>query len=134
MSIYIFDSSAILAHLSSEPGAKVVDALLNDLNSDCYAHAINLCEVYYHVLRIADEHQAQQTIMDYHIYGVNERRDMDGQFWRSVGKLKAHGRISIADCFSIALAQKLSGEVVTADHHEFDAIVPLGIVPIRFIR
>lgn len=43
-------------------------------------------------------------------------------------------RISIADCFCIALTQRLNGEVVTCDHHEFDAIVPLNLCPIQFIR
>jgi predicted nucleic acid-binding protein len=44
------------------------------------------------------------------------------------------GRISLADCFCIVLAQELSGEVVTSDHHEFDPLVPLNLVPITFIR
>ncbi len=59
---------------------------------------------------------------------------MNRDFAERVGQLKARGRISLADCFCIALAQTLSGQVVTTDHHEFDAIVPLGIVPIYFIR
>ena len=59
---------------------------------------------------------------------------MNRRFWQRVGGLKARGRISLADCFCIVLAQELSGEVVTSDHHEFDPLVPLGIVPIRFIR
>ena len=66
--------------------------------------------------------------------GIIERRDMSRRFWQRVGILKARGRISIADCFAIALAQELSAELVTADHHEFDPLVPLGLVPIRFIR
>ena len=41
---------------------------------------------------------------------------------------------TVEDFFAIALAQELGGEVVTADHHEFDSLVLLGIVPITFIR
>jgi hypothetical protein len=59
---------------------------------------------------------------------------MSRPFWQSVGRLKARGRISIPDCFCIVLAQELGGEVVTSDHHEFDPLVPLGLVSIRFIR
>lgn len=66
--------------------------------------------------------------------GVVERRDLSRPFWQSIGRLKARGRISLADCFGVALAQHLGGEVVTSDHHEFDPLVQLGIVPIRFIR
>jgi predicted nucleic acid-binding protein len=65
---------------------------------------------------------------------VVERNDIDSLFWRSVGQLKASGRISLADCFCIALAQRVAGEVVTSDHHEFDPLVPRGLCPIRFIR
>ena len=59
---------------------------------------------------------------------------MDDDFWRRVGEFKARGRISLADCFCLALAERLSGQVVTSDHKEFDPIVPLNIVPILFIR
>ena len=59
---------------------------------------------------------------------------MGRQYWQRVGTLKSAGRISLADCFGIALAQILSGDIVTSDHHEFDPLVPLGIVSINFIR
>lgn len=62
------------------------------------------------------------------------RRDMSIKFWKRVGKLKAAGGIALPDCFCITLAQELAGEVVTADHAEFDPLAPLGIVPIHFIR
>jgi hypothetical protein len=29
---------------------------------------------------------------------------------------------------------EFNGEVITADHREFDPLVPLGLCPIRFIR
>ena len=63
-----------------------------------------------------------------------ERRDKDQRFWQRVGEHKARGRISLPDCFCISLAQEPGGEVVTSDHGEFDRLVPLGIVPINFIR
>jgi predicted DNA-binding protein (UPF0278 family) len=59
---------------------------------------------------------------------------MGRRFLQRVGDHKARGRISLPDCFCIALAQELSAEVVTSDHGEFDPLVPLGIVPIKFIR
>jgi hypothetical protein len=63
-----------------------------------------------------------------------ECHDMNRSFWQRVGELKARGRISLPDCFCISLAQELGSEVVTIDHGEFDPLVPLGIVPINFIR
>ena len=55
-------------------------------------------------------------------------------YWQRVGGHKSRGGISLPDCFCIALAEELSAEVVTTDHGEFDRLVPLGIVPIKFIR
>ena len=112
----------------------MVEALLNDSAAVCYAHAVNLCEVFYDSLRTTDEIQAHQAIDDLYTAGVIEQRDLSRSFWESTGKLKSRGRISLADCFCIALAQSLGGEVVTSDHHEFDLLAQLGIVPIRFIR
>lgn len=124
----------MVAYLAGEQGALVVDGLLNDANAVCYAHAVNLCEVFYDSLRATGEHQARQTIEDLYSAGVIERRDLSRSFWQSIGRLKARGRISLADCFGIALAQHLGGEIVTSDHHEFDPLVQFSIVPIRFIR
>jgi predicted nucleic acid-binding protein len=124
----------MVAYLTGEPGGAMVDALLNDPNAVCYAHAVNLCEVFYDALRQVDKRQALQTIADLRAAGLVERQDMSRRFWQRVAELKARGRISLADCFGIALAQELSGEIVTSDHHEFDPLVSLNIVPIKFIR
>lgn len=124
----------MVAYLNGEPGAAVVAALLADPDNFCYAHAINLCEVYYGAIRATDELTARRAIAALYNDGVILRQDMSQRFWQSVGQLKAKGRISIPDCFCIVLAQQLGGGVVTSDHHEFDPLVPLGIVPITFIR
>lgn len=124
----------MMAYLGGEQGDSFVDALLSDPTATCYAHSVNLCEVYYDALRSSDAVRAWQAIQDLLADGVIERRDMSRRFWRKVGSIKARGRISIADCFAIALAQHLSCDIITSDHHEFDHLVPLGIVPIMFIR
>lgn len=37
----------MVAYLNGEPGGDVVEKALLEQNSECLAHAINLCEVYY---------------------------------------------------------------------------------------
>lgn len=132
--ISVLDTCAILAYLQNEAGAAIVEAIIQDPTSPCYVHSINLCEVYYLIIRKTDEAEAQLRINGLLADGVIERSDMGRAFWERVGGLKARGRISLADCFCIALAQELSGQVVTSDHAEFDPLVPLGICPILFIR
>jgi PIN domain nuclease of toxin-antitoxin system len=124
----------MIAYLVGEPGGTVVEALLNDPAAFCCAHAVNLIEVFYEVLRAGNESDAQEAMRQLAANGVVFREDFDRVFWENVARLKSRGRISIADCFCIALAQRIGGEVVTADHREFDPLVPLGLCPIRFIR
>ena len=131
---HVLDACAMIAYLRGEKGGTVVDGFLNDPTDKCYAHTINVLEVYYDFIRKHNEPIARQALKDLTAAGVIERPSMNKRFVLSVGQLKAKGRISIADCFCIVLAQVLSGQVVTSDHHEFDPRVPLGMVPILFIR
>ena len=49
MSIHVLDASAMVDYANAEPGGTVVRALLADPNATCYAHAMNMCEAYYHL-------------------------------------------------------------------------------------
>ena len=131
---YVLDACAMIAYLRGEPGGDIVRGLLNSSADVCYAHAINLLEVYYDFLRRHGEPTARQALEDLANDGLARRRDMNREYLMEVGRLKAGGRISLADCFCIALALDVGGHVVTSDHHEFDPLVPLRIVPIYFIR
>jgi PIN domain nuclease of toxin-antitoxin system len=132
--IQVLDACAMLAYLLGEPGAEVVNELLFTPGGLCVAHSVNLCEVYYDMVRQGGGAVAEQAINDLLAAGVRECRDMDPEFWRSVGHIKSSGRISLADSFCLALAKRMSGQVVTSDRHEFEAWVPRRLCPIRFIR
>jgi PIN domain nuclease of toxin-antitoxin system len=132
--IYVLDASAIIAWLRNEAGADVVDNAINDLNSQCIAHAINLCEVYYDAHRNVDEAHADSVISDLFDVGVIERNDFDQIFWKDVGKLKAGGGISLADCFGIMLTKRVGGTFLTSDHGEMDPLAADGTCNITFIR
>jgi hypothetical protein len=111
-----------------------VEYLLDDPNMVCYAHAVNLVEVYYDALRHGTSADARGVLATLRADGVINRRDMNEPFLRSVGALKVLGRLSLADCFCIALSQTLSADLYTSDHHEFDRLVPLRLCSIVFIR
>jgi predicted nucleic acid-binding protein len=132
---YALDSNAIIAFLRDEPGSDVVEGLLLDPSSTCFAHAINLCEVYYDAVRVSGEADAQAVLNTLANLRVVFREEMDPALWQDAARLKAaHRRVSLADCFCLALARRVSAELVTSDHREFDPFVPLGLCPIRFIR
>lgn len=129
------DANSLLASIRNEPGGNVAEARLADPNQDCVAHSVNLCEIFYDAMRVTDLPTAQLTIADLFALGLTERNDLDTSFWQLVGQLKVSpGKVSLADCFALALAIRTGGTLVTSDHHEFDKVVPLALCPILFIR
>jgi PIN domain nuclease of toxin-antitoxin system len=129
----VFDASALISFLRDEPGASAVQNLLSLPQS--YVHALNLCEVYYDFWRAATQEAAESAITDLIALGIVERNDMDSEFWREVGHLKAiHRRVSLADCCALALANRLDAILVSADRHEFEPLLAAGICRIELIR
>ncbi|MBE9143299.1 type II toxin-antitoxin system VapC family toxin [Planktothrix mougeotii] len=131
----ILDACAIIAFLRNEAGADVVrETLLNEDNT-CMIHAINLCEVYDDFYRDIGEAKTEQMIQDLTDINIITRSDLDDEFWRTVGRYKATiRRISLADCFALALANKEAGILLTSDRKEFEPVIFLNICPITFIR
>ncbi len=132
--IYVLDACAMIAYLNDEQGAEVVEATLIEPANRCFAHAINLCEVFYQFHRAGGESAAVGAINDLNRMSIVERADFDQSLWQEAGKLKAKGKVSLADCFAIALTNRVGGTLLTSDHHELDAIAAAGICNITFIR
>ncbi|HEY0545579.1 MAG TPA: PIN domain-containing protein [Pyrinomonadaceae bacterium] len=132
--IYVLDACAGIALLRRELGEAVVWSYLSDPVATCFAHAINLCEIYYDFYRDAGEWAAEGSIVDLKALNVVERNDFDEAFWKDVGRLKAQGKISLADCCAIVLTNRVGGTLLTSDHHELDRIAAAGICSIMFIR
>lgn len=124
----------MIAYLRGEPGGSDVDTMLTTAGTTCYAHVLNLCEVYYHYVRTDGQAVALSVLADLKAAGILFRDDLDTAFWQSVGDLKSGGGIALPDCFCVVLAQRLSAEAVTADRTEFTAISTSGACPVFFIR
>ena len=61
---HVLDACAMIAYLRGEPGGTVVDQFLNSGTDTCYAHGINLLEVYYDFIRKHNEPIARQALDD----------------------------------------------------------------------
>jgi predicted nucleic acid-binding protein len=132
---HVLDACAMIAYLRGEPGADVVAGLLSHPEHICYAHAINLCEVFYDFVRTSDLRTAKSAIRDLSRVGVHSRRDIGRRVWQRVGELKGSiRRVSLADCFAVALAKSLKAPVVTSNHREFDPLVARNVCRVIFIR
>jgi PIN domain nuclease of toxin-antitoxin system len=75
--IYALDGSAMIAFLRKEPGWDVVADLLSNVDNTCYAHAVNLCEVFYDYYRVGGEAAAQTALATLAAISVLPRADMD---------------------------------------------------------
>lgn len=130
----VFDSSALIAYLADEQGGSVVAELLKDRESSNVAHAVNVCEVYYDMLRRGGRPRAQRALRALKAVGLKPDRRMGQEFVQQVATLKSARKVSLADCFCIALTVSVKGELVTSDHHELDRVAADGVCAIRFIR
>ena len=129
------DASALIAFLHGEPGAESVSDAIDDPSNACCVHAVNACEVYYDFARTEGWDRAQEIIADLTAIGLTIRTDMETDFWQEAGRYKADlRRISLADCFCIALTRRLYAEMLTADHHELHRVARERICKVRFIR
>jgi len=133
MKLYILDACALVALLQDEPGADEVAAVFNAANNDeakIIINKVNLLEVYYDAYRSRGKEQADLMISEMKKRPIEINAEMSDEIFNEAGRLKATYRISLAD--SIALAQTIAvdGELLSADHHEFDVIE--GNEPIRF--
>jgi PIN domain nuclease of toxin-antitoxin system len=137
---FVLDASAMVALAREEPGIERVLDALTEPGEHCFAHYVNLCEVYYTTLRRhaeADAAAVIRVLIDE--AGVVPYESPDAAFYWEVGRLRAQvttARLSasLADCFCIATARALDCELLTCDHREFDRIIPPGLCTVNFIR
>lgn len=132
---FVFDASALLAYLKDEPGSVKTAALLAETGVPRLVHAVNLCECYYHLMRHNNEQVANEAVVDLIGTGLVAREDLDALFWHDTARLKAEiSHASLADCFAVALARRIGGTVVTADHPAFEAAAAREHCSVHFIR
>jgi len=133
---YVLDACAIISLIRKEDGCIQVRQVLEAEENICYVHALNLCEVYYDCLRCYGAAQTEKLLSNLTEAGLVIRDDMDIDFWKDAGTLKARGRISLADCFAVALAVREDARLLTSDYHEFDPLLETPGFPakVQFIR
>jgi PIN domain nuclease of toxin-antitoxin system len=131
---YVLDAGSMIAFLDDEPGAEVVEDALTEPGSTCYAHIVNLAEVYYIYFRRGGMAMAEDAIQSLLDVGIIHRDENDTAYWKEAAAFKGKHAIALPDAFCLALARRLGGTVLTTDHAEFDPLVSLGYCPITFIR
>ena len=134
--IFILDACALIALLNHEAGADKVVAVYEKAErgeAKILINRINLFEVYYGFYRNEGKKCAEK-VLDNVAQSIVSISEFDKEVFPVAGRLKASYKISLAD--SIVLAQTIvsNGTLLTADHHEFDALEGREDIRFRWIR
>lgn len=127
----------MIDYLAGGPGGDVIRDLLEDekRTAPVYAHALNLAEVFYHFSRLGGVLAAREALATLKADGVIRRDDMDAALCEDAAQLKADWRrVSLADCFGLALARRERARFFTTDHHELDPLDAAGVCDLIFTR
>lgn len=119
----VLDSYAVLAYLFAESGHEKVVTLLErtaDSDKNALIAAPNWAEVRYQVERKVGAtrwHEIRERLLALPVEIV----PADQELAEIAGAIKAHRRMSLADCFAAALAQTRKADLLTGDP-EFKAV------------
>jgi len=131
---YVIDACALIAFLQNESGGDKLCELFKVSENEFFMHSVNLTEVYYDAVYVAGEDKAQELFEKVAELPITILWDLNVPLIRLVGKYKTSYRISFADAFVLALAEKEKAIVVSTDHHEFDVIESAGELSICWLR
>lgn len=119
----VLDSYAVLAYLFGEKGSEKIVALLEkavDSGKNVLIAAPNWAEVRYQVERKAGTSRWEDVREKFLALPV-EIVPVGRETAETAGAIKAHRKMSLADCFAAALAKERKADIYTGDP-EFKAV------------
>jgi predicted nucleic acid-binding protein len=137
MTTYVLDACALLAVLSNEQGAEVVEKVYERAVSGevvLAMHKLNLLEVYYRLIQVYGKESADDIYIEITNLPICIYDEISGAIFSEAGRLKAKYKVSLADSVALAQAMVVDGELLTCDHKEFDPLVGSENVKFLWIR
>ena len=119
----VLDTHALMVFFEKEPGYEKVKSLFSlamEKDSNLLMTSVNYGEIYCIVLRERGLEKAEEIEHIIKTLPI-DIVDVDIDLAREAGKIKAHYKLSYADCFAAGLARMKKGEVITGDP-EFECI------------
>ena len=125
MKNYVLDACAVIALFRNETGAEKVAGIINEaFNGESFVtiNKINALEIYYDILRDYGLAAADEFVEALEKLPISMQDKITNPLFKEAGRFKANYKISLADSIALAEASINNFALVTADHHEFDAI------------
>jgi predicted nucleic acid-binding protein len=134
--IYVLDACALLSCLNDEPGSDIVDNLLvNAIDGKIaiYMNIVNLIEVHYANICGLGPDRAALILEKILAAPIRIVSVFSGTLFQEASRLKAVYKCSLADAIGLATAIELSGQFVTSDHHELEAVAENESIPFLWL-
>ena len=134
---YILDACALIAYFKKEAGFEAMLRFFDqagDGEISLSMHKLNLLEVYYGFYRDDGKENAENVLSDSLSLPITFIDDLGPPLFREAGRLKATYDISFADSIALSLASVRGESLITADHHEFDALEHKETIRFSWIR
>ena len=126
MTSYVLDACAMVALINGEEGAEIINGLFKqavkgEIKLCC--SIINLLEVYYGFIGDIGIAKTQEIMEEISKTPLKVISNISQKTYHEAARIKGtHRKLSLADAVGIATAIELSGQFVTSDHHELEAI------------
>jgi len=123
--IFVLDACALISYLNDESGSDIVEDLLKravDGEIDIYMNIVNLIEVHYANTRNLGSEQAALILKNILASPIQVISAVSDAVFQQSSRLKASYKCSLADAIGLATAIEFSGQFVTSDHHELEAV------------
>ncbi|MCI0418586.1 MAG: type II toxin-antitoxin system VapC family toxin [Acidobacteria bacterium] len=113
----VLDTWSVVAYFEDEPSGEQVADLIADAQESGASLAmsvVNAGELWYLMARRSSEADANESVTELRQLGI-QLVDIDWDLARAAASFKSRHRMSYADCFAAALAQRSKAELVTGD-------------------
>jgi predicted nucleic acid-binding protein len=137
MEQYILDACALIAVLTAESGADKIRVILQQAfrnRARVSMNKINLLEVYYDDYRTHGSAAAVRMLEKIKETPITIISEINDEIFLEAGRLKAVHKLSLADSIAIASASVSGAALITADHHEMDAVEAAERIRFFWIR
>jgi predicted nucleic acid-binding protein len=135
--IYVLDACAMLAVIFDEVGSDAVAGIYEKSENKevvLIINKLNLLEVYYDLVRSQGKESADKFYEQVKKSPIIVKHEITDEVFEEAGRLKATYKISLADSIALAETSVHDGELLTSDHHEFDAIEKRERIKFCWIR
>ncbi|GMO13285.1 MAG: hypothetical protein Ta2A_23990 [Treponemataceae bacterium] len=123
--VFILDACALIAVLDGEQGADTVANLIEQAMHDevtLYVNTVQVLEVYYDRIYKMGAEYASEFLENVYAANIQIVHHISKAEIKAAGCYKTTYNLSLADSILLATAFTHSATVVTADHHELDAV------------